>query len=453
MISEKEKENLKNKVLNNKRSWGLLKRKLKNLIGNIETLRKENERLKESLKKSFLIRFQETYKGFLEIQEKIKESLEKIYEKTHNKLKKALENEKRVYEENLRHLKEKYQENESIFKENLNNLNRELKDSQENLLKSQEEKSLISNKFEEFSRISAESLKNLDIRYEASEKDLIKSHENIEKLKENLQKASEKEIKAYEEFQKLKKAFSELHEKHQKVYEEVSQNIEKLKENQHEEIRQLSLNYEEIIETLQGQNKKSDEFQEGLKAHIQENEARNEILEKQIMEINGERDFLQGEYEGLAIENEKLKRSLNRKDEELGEFNKKMKDFEGLIKEKEYKIQTIYKEKGVKEENLKEMRLMFENLKEERTLGEIKEMKESEDLSSGIRKDEFFSIRSIRRRKTPEKIEIGEKESRKNHELLRSLNELKSLGNKMENSFEKKGHKSGKNHRSGPVNL
>lgn len=443
-LCEKEKEALKLRFSSFRKAFLSLKRKIKSLNPSFETLKRDHDRLKDWVKRSLVTRFQEAYKGFSELQEKLRETLQKLESKFNNRLRKTIEHERRNTEEALKASRETHQAKEGVLRDEIRSLreenakvSKELTTQLEKVDEVTREKEGLREKMEEHTRMAERSLEELEGRCSQAEKELQGSRENIEKLQESLRKAGEKEEKAFEEFQKLKRALTEMHEKHQKVYEEVSINIETLKENQSEEVRQLSKNYEEIVETLQGQHKKSEEDKGSLTLKLQE-------TEQQLTEVISEREYLQSQCEAIAMDSEKLKRALSRKEDETQSLTVKLKEYESVLRDKERAIHMMGQEKGAKEERIKEMKRMLETIKEERTIENIKDLRDSQELSASMGR----SVRVKRSHHSPK----GRKEEG-NKELIRSLNELKSLGNKI-GSLSLSGEKGKKkNHYSGPVKL
>ena len=444
-LSEKEKEALKLRFSSFRKAFLSLKRKIKSLSPSFEALKRDHDRLKDWVKRSLVTRFQEAYKGLSELQEKFREATLKLESKFHNRLRKTIESERRNTEEALKASRETHQAKEGSLRDEIRSLreeNAKLSKEMTTLMEKVDgvtrEREGLRERMEEHAKIAERSLEELEGRCSQAEKELQGSRENIEKLQESLRKAGEKEEKAFEEFQKLKRALTEMHEKHQKVYEEVSVNIETLKENQSEEVRQLSKNYEEIVETLQGQHKKSEEDKGSLTQKLQE-------TEQQLSEVISDREYLQSQCEAIAMDSEKLKRALSRKEDETQSLNVKLKEYESVVREKERAIAMMGQEKGAKDESIKEMKRMLETIKEERTIENIKDLRDSQELSASM-------VRSGGGNRRQHQSPKGRKEEG-NKELIRSLNELKSLGNKI-GSLSLSGEKGKrKNHYSGPVKL
>lgn len=191
----------------------------------------------------------------------------------------------------------------------------------------------------------------------------------IERLEE--MRANEKE-KAYKELTNLRGEIDELYHRNQKVFDEFSMNIAVLRENQEQELKNINGCYDELIEVLK---EKVKFYEENGQLLTQDYSEKYEGLEKQNQELEGQAKALKIFYEDqiALIENkhsqilfqntmeaDKNLRNLSIKSQEIERLEQKIKDLDGLLKQKTLQMEELASKNSSIEGKLRNLQFQLE---------------------------------------------------------------------------------------------
>ena len=197
-------------------------------------------------------------------------------------------------------------------------------------------------------------------------KDLRRNLEKIEELR-----AKEKD-KACNDLLNLRGEIDELYQRNKLIFDEFTVNIAALKENQELELKNINASYDEIIEVLK---EKVQFYEENGQMLTQDYSEKYEGLEKQNQELDSQVKGLKAFYEEqiALIENkhsqvlfqntmeaDKNLRNLGIKAQEVERLEQKIKDLEGLLRQKTIQIEELASKNSSIEGKLRNLQFQFE---------------------------------------------------------------------------------------------
>lgn len=205
---------------------------------------------------------------------------------------------------------------------------------------------------------------------------LSKSEGEVKELRRTIERgeelrAKEKE-KACKDLLNLRGEIDELYQRNKLVFDEFTVNIAALKENQEQELKNINASYDEIIEVLK---EKVQFYEENGQMLTQDYSEKYEGLEKQNQELENQAKALKAFYEEqiALIENkhsqvlfqntmeaDKNLRNLGIKAQEVERLELKIRDLEGLLRQKAVQIEELASKNSSIEGKLRNLQFQLE---------------------------------------------------------------------------------------------
>lgn len=385
-----------------------LEKEAKKLAKALQNLRVFAEKLKETAKKLVDSRFAEVSAGMLQFRDKFVEIFARNARILQENARKSLES-----SENAR----KLQESEFLQRE------RALTAEIEGFSRFSQEKDAKIQELEARLAEICESSRSQALENRELLENLRRKHEEFAVLQENLRVSLEKEQNFRREVEFLRESLKNLEKKHVEMFEATAKNIENLQENNSAEIREISQNYEEVVEVLQKklENCENEAFSQKKSFENQCEGLRNELLAKEL------------EFEEFTIKINGLERSLQRITQEKLEIVSKSQEIDAENRQNAKKLASFSKEIEEKEQYIRELQKFIENLRENREKSEKLAVSEKTPEEFLRKPDNFSRKARVSPKKRPESLE-------KCQDLRETLKELRKLGEKFEDfgSFEGK---------------
>lgn len=294
------------------------------------------------------------------------------------------------YQKELEELANKLKENETI----LNRINED-KNKKEQREENNKNLAFEINKLKAFAKEKDRENHEIKTSFEKIKKKLDDENQN---LKSNLQKneelrAKEKE-KAFRDLTALRQEIDELYRKNKQIFDEFAKNIEAMRDNQEQELRNINNYNDEIIDVLKEKLKFYEENGDLLTKDYNEKavdlEKQNTLLQEQLKSIKtyyeDQINLLENKHNQALFQNtmeaDKNLRNLGLKVQEIEKLELKIKDLESVIKNKTAQIEELSSKNSSIEGKLRNLEFQLElrnnnlNMKQMQISDEISNYKE-----------------------------------------------------------------------------